>query len=211
MYIFGYLRASTAEQNAKRAQKTLQQFVQTRGYRVASWYIENESGASLQRPELLRLLDNAEKGDAILIEQIDRLSRLDEKSWCMLKEMLSEKELKVISLDLPTSHIALTTQVADEFTSSIIKVVNSMLMDMLAVHARKDYQDRRRRQTEGIERALKEGKYKGRQADTALHEKIYQLRVVNKLSISDTAKLTNVSARTVIRVANKLASERSNG
>ena len=30
-----------------------------------------------------------------------------------------------------------------------------------------------------------------------------------KLSISDTAKLTNVSARTVIRVAQKLASERS--
>ncbi|EOW9553335.1 serine recombinase, partial [Vibrio fluvialis] len=35
--------------------------------------------------------------------------------------------------------------------------------------------------------------------------------VVNKLSISDTAKLTNVSGRTVIRVAKKLASERSAG
>ncbi|EPH5224037.1 recombinase family protein, partial [Escherichia coli] len=46
------------------------------------------SGASLQRPELLRLLDDAAKGDAIIIEQIDRLSRLDEKSWFTLKEML---------------------------------------------------------------------------------------------------------------------------
>ncbi|HGV3293385.1 TPA: recombinase family protein, partial [Escherichia coli] len=64
------------------------------------------SGASLQRPELLRLLDDAAKGDAIIIEQIDRLSRLDEKSWFTLKEMLHEKELKVISLDLPTSQIA---------------------------------------------------------------------------------------------------------
>ncbi|MCR9905512.1 serine recombinase, partial [Vibrio alginolyticus] len=43
------------------------------------------------------------------------------------------------------------------------------------------------------------------------HEKIYQLRVINGLSISDTAKLTNVSTRTVIRVAKKLASERSLG
>ncbi len=209
MYIFGYLRASTSDQNAKRVQSTLQKFVQDKGFRIAGWYIENESGASLQRPELLRLLDDAAKGDAIIIEQIDRLSRLNEKSWFTLKEMLHEKELKVISLDLPTSHIAFSPQITDEFTGSMIKAINSMMMDMLAAIARKDYQDRRRRQAEGINKAKEEGKYRGRQADTDLHEKIYQLRVINKLSISDTAKLTNVSDRTVIRVAKKLASERS--
>lgn len=51
MYIFGYLRASTSDQNAKRAQSTLQKFVQEKGFCIAGWYIENESGASLQRPE----------------------------------------------------------------------------------------------------------------------------------------------------------------
>ncbi|TVO39908.1 recombinase family protein [Vibrio algivorus] len=211
MYIFGHLRASTSDQNAKRSQSTLQQFVQDKGFRIAGWYIENESGASLQRPKLLRLLDDAAKGDAIIIEQIDRLSRMDEKSWFTLKEMLHEKELKVISLDLPTSHVAFTPQITDEFTGSMIKAINSMMMDMLAAIARKDYQDRRRRQAEGINKAKEEGKYRGRQADSDLHEKIYQLRVINKLSISDTAKLTNVSNRTVIRVAKKLAGERSAG
>lgn len=211
MYIFGYLRASTNAQNAKRAQSTLQEFVQEKGFRIAGWYIENESGASLQRPELLRLLDDAAKGDAIIIEQIDRLSRLDEKCWFTLKEMLQKKELKVISLDLPTSHIAFSPQITDEFTSSMVNAINSMMMDMLAAIARKDYQDRRRRQAEGIKKAKEEGKYRGRQADSDLHEKIYLLRVINKLSISDTAKLTNVSDRTVIRVAKKLAFERSLG
>ncbi|TMX36612.1 recombinase family protein [Vibrio sp. Hep-1b-8] len=211
MYIFGYLRASTSNQNAKRAQSTLRSFVQEKGFRIAGWYIENESGASLQRPELLRLLDDAAKGDAIIIEQIDRLSRLDEKSWFTLKQMLHEKELKVISLDLPTSHIAFSPQITDEFTGSMIKAINSMMMDMLAAIARKDYKDRRRRQAEGINKAKGEGKYRGRQADLDLHEKIYQLRVINKLSIRDTAKLTNVSDRTVIRVAKKLANERSLG
>ena len=209
MYIFGYLRASTSDQNAKRAQSALQKFVQEKGFRIAGWYIENESGASLQRPELLRLLEDAAVGDAIIVEQIDRLSRLDEASWFALKEMLRKKELKVISLDLPTSHIAFSPEIADEFTGAMIKAINSMMMDMLAAIARKDYQDRRRRQAEGIKKAKEEGKYRGRQADSDLHEKIYQLRVINKLSISDTAKLTNVSARTVIRVAKKLASERS--
>ncbi len=121
----------------------------------------------------------------------DRLSRLDEESGFTLKEMLNKKELKVISLDLPTSHIAFSPQITDEFTGSMIKTINNMMMDMLAAIARKDYQDRRRRQ-----------------ADQELHEKIYQLRVINKLSISDTAKLTNVSTRTVIRVAKKLSSQR---
>lgn len=209
MYIFGYLRASTSDQNARRAQTALQQFVQQKGSRVAGWYIENESGASLQRPELLRLLDDAAIGDANIIEQIDRLSRLDEKSWFTLKEMLLKKELKVISLDLPTSHIAFSRQISDEFTNSMIKAINNMMMDMLAAIARKDYEDRRRRQAEGIKKAREEGKYRGRQADLELHEKIYQLRVINRLSISDTAKLTNVSTRTVIRVAKKLMNERS--
>lgn len=171
MYIFGYLRASTSDQNAKRAQGALQEFAQQKGFRIAGWYIENESGASLQRPELLRLLDDAAIGDAIIIEQIDRLSRLDEESWFKLKEMLNQKELKVISIDLPTSHIAFAPHIPDEFTRSMIRAINGMMMDMLAAIARKDYQDRRRRQAEGIMKAREEGKYRGRQADLQLHEK----------------------------------------
>jgi DNA invertase Pin-like site-specific DNA recombinase len=85
----------------------------------------------------------------------------------------------------------------------MINAINSMMMDMLAAIARKDYQDRRRRQLEGIQKAKEEGKYQGRKADLDIHEKIYQLRVINKLSIHDTAKLTNVSDRTVIRVVKK--------
>ena len=203
MYVFGYLRASTSEQDAKRAKNTLQKFVNDNGFRVAAWYIENESGASLQRPELLRLLDDAQEGDAILIEQIDRLTRLNEESWLKLKEMLNQKSLKVISLDLPTSHLSLVPHVTDDFTRAMLKAVNGMMLDMLAAIAHKDYEDRRRRQAEGIQKAKEEGKFKGRQADKKLHEKIYQLRVVNGMSISDTAKLANVSDRTVVRVVKK--------
>ena len=81
-------------------------------------------------------------------------------------------------------------------------------MDMLAAIARRDYQDRHRRQAEGMKKAKEEGKYRGRQPNLELHEKIYQLRGVNKLSIHDTAKLASVSPRTVIRVAQKLTKER---
>lgn len=209
MYIFGYLRASTVEQDAERAKKTLSNFVEQRGIRVAAWYVEQQSGASLQRPKLLQLLSDARKGDVILIEQIDRLSRLNEASWSQLKEMLYEKELKVISLDLPTSHIALAPEISDEFTSSMIKAINNMMMDMLAAISRKDYEDRRRRQKEGIEKAKEMGKYLGRRPNLELHEQIYKLRVLKEMSIHETAKFVGVSPRTVVRVVKRMRAERS--
>ncbi|OCH38076.1 recombinase family protein [Aliivibrio fischeri] len=200
MYIFGYLRASTKEQDAKRAQDSLKSFVEDKGARIAGWYIENVSGASLQRPELMRLLQDAEKGDAILIEQVDRLSRLNDDDWETLKELINKKQLKVISLDLPTSHAVLMKHQSDDFTSAMFRAINNMMLDMLAAIARKDYQDRRRRQTQGINKAKDEGKFKGRRPDLDMHEKIIQLRVHNELSINSTAKLVGVSARTVIRI-----------
>lgn len=200
MYIHGYLRASTKEQDALRAKNRMKAFVEEKGFRVASWYTENVSGASLQRPELLRLLDDAALGDIILIEQVDRLSRMDEDGWQKLKHLISEKNLVVVSLDLPTSHMALTSPVGDEFTRAMLKSVNGMMLDMLAAIARKDYEDRRRRQKEGIVKAKAAGKYRGRRADEQLHKKIIELRVKNRQSIRDTARLCGVSERTVIRV-----------
>lgn len=209
MYIFGYLRASTIEQDAERAKKTLSEFVEQKGLRIAAWYVEQESGASLQRPKLLQLLSDAKKGDVIMIEQIDRLSHLNESSWSKLKEMLYEKELKVISLDLPTSHIALAPEISDEFTNSMIKAINNMMMDMLAAISRKDYEDRRRRQKEGIDKAKTMGKYRGRRPDLELHEQIYKLRVLKEMSINETAKFVGVSPRTVVRVIKKMRVERN--
>lgn len=200
MYIHGYLRASTKEQDALRAKNRMKAFVEEKGFRLASWYTENVSGASLQRPELLRLIDDAAPGDIILIEQVDRLSRLDEKGWETLKRLIQEKDLIVVSLDLPTSHMALTSNAGDEFTLIMLKAINGMMFDMLAAIARKDYLDRRRRQEEGIAKAKAVGKFRGRQADHQLHEKIIELRVNNRQSIRDTARLCGVSERTVIRI-----------
>ncbi|EPA9245504.1 recombinase family protein [Yersinia enterocolitica] len=197
MYIHGYLRASTKEQDALRAKNRMKAFVEEKGFRMASWYTENVTGASLQRPELLRLLDDAAPGDIILIEQVDRLSRLDDEGWQKLKHLIDEKRLVVVSLDLPTSHLALTPN------APMLKAINGMMLDMLAAIARKDYSDRRRRQKEGILKAKAAGKFRGRQADRLLHDKIVELRVKNGLSIRDTARLAGVSERTVIRVVNQ--------
>ncbi|MEI7488890.1 MAG: recombinase family protein, partial [Chryseobacterium sp.] len=104
MRVYAYLRASTKEQDALRAKDTLSEFATTLKVKISAWFIENESGAKLQRPELFRLLDTAEPGDAILIEQIDRITRLSEEDWRKLKSIILDNRIKVISMDLPTSH-----------------------------------------------------------------------------------------------------------
>jgi DNA invertase Pin-like site-specific DNA recombinase len=107
---------------------------------ISSYFTENESGASLKRPELFRLLEIAQKGDVLLVEQVDRLSRLSGEDWNKLRSLINEKGVRVVALDLPTHQLI---QSGDEFTSRMLEALNGMMLDMLAAIARKDYTDRK--------------------------------------------------------------------
>jgi len=104
----------------------------------------------------------------------------------------------VISLDLPTSHVAMTVSASDDFTGRMLDAVNSMLMDMLAAVARKDFDDRCRRQAEGIEKAKAQGVYRGRAVDAVLHQKFLKLREKG-FSIRKTVDLAGCGVSTVQR------------
>lgn len=53
------------------------------------------------------------------------------------------------------------------FTARIFAAVNTMMLDMLAAVARKDYEDHRLRQAQGIVKAKAAGAYRGGPEDTA--------------------------------------------
>lgn len=208
MFVRAYLRASTTEQDASRARSALDTFAQSHGQHIASYYTENESGASLQRPELFRLLADAKPGDVLLVEQVDRLSRLTEGDWQKLRATIKAKEVRVVALDLSTSHQFMASNsniAADAFTSRMLGAINDMLLDMLAAVARKDYEDRRRRQNEGIAKAKAQGAYKGRGIDKDKHASILAL-LKKGTGIRETAKLLGVSTSTVLRARDKASS-----
>lgn len=161
--ILVYLRASTEDQNALRAKEAIDSFLSGNDKAADRYYSENVSGATLNRPELMKLLDEANKDDILVIEQIDRLTRLEAADWEQLKATIQTKGIHLVSIDLATSHAVLKdSQSNDPFVSGMMKAINGMLLDMLAITARKDYEDRRRRQAEGIAKAKAEGKYTGR-------------------------------------------------
>lgn len=174
MFIRAYLRASTEGQDATRAKEALERFCEERGFKIAAYYPENESGTKLDRPELFRLLADANRGDILLTEQVDRLSRLRADDWERLKGLIRARGVKVVALDLPTSHQMLTPN-ADEFSGRMLDAINGMMLDMLAAIARKDLEDRKRRAAEGIAKAKAKGVYKGRPEDEERNAKIMGL------------------------------------
>ncbi|MGO4155995.1 recombinase family protein [Cupriavidus sp. YAF13] len=204
MYVRAYLRASTKEQDANRARSDLIAFAKDRGLRIVSFYVENESGASLQRPELFRLLADAHEGDVLLIEAVDRLARLNSDDWQKLKSELQSRRVRVVALDLPTSWM-MTTQ-TDDMTGRMLDALNAMMLDVLAAIARKDYDDRRRRQAQGIAKKKEAGGYRGRQPDVQRNAAI-----MNMLRRGDSwnsiVAATGCSRSTLSRLARQVKDE----
>lgn len=196
MFIRAYLRASTKDQNASRARDQLAAFAKDNGMAVASWYTENASGATTNRPELHRLLSDSQPGDVLLVEAIDRLSRLPADDWQKLRAEIDAKSIRIVALDLPTSHAAMKDTTGDEFTARMLDAINRMMLDMLAAIARKDYEQRRERQVQGIERAKQAGKYQGRPIDREKHKRIIELLDAG-LSIRKVAEHARCSTSTV--------------
>ncbi|OAM74877.1 recombinase family protein [Devosia elaeis] len=202
MFVRAYLRASTIEQDASRARADLEAFAAERGLAIAAAYVESESGASLQRPELFRLLADSRPGDVLLVEQVDRLSRLNAADWERLRAEIRQRRVKVVALDLPTSW-QLAVAHSDDFTARMAEAINGMLLDMLAAIARKDYEDRRRRQAQGIATAKAKGVYVGRPEDTERNTAILAM-LQSGQSWNTILKATGCSRSTLARLAKRL-------
>ena len=178
MRFYGYLRASTKEQDATRAKTAISDFAESLNISITAFFTENETGTTLSRPELIRLLDICAPGDAIVIESIDRLTRLTDSDWQTLKSELADKRIRIIAIDVPTTHSLVDA--SDEITGAIMRLINNLIIDLMAIFARKDYELRKERQRQGVQKAKVLGKYRGRPRNESRREKIGQLLLSTK-------------------------------
>ena len=187
-----YVRASTKDQDAERALSDLIKFSNDYGSEYVE-YIENESGTKLNRPILTKLLNESNQGDILLVESVDRLSRLEQSDFEILKQQIKGKGLRLVVADLPTTHVVNTGM-----TGEILNVINSMLIDLLATMAKLDNDKRRERIKQGLERSG----YKptGKKANTAKHTRIKQLLDAGDMTKEEIAKAVGVGVATVYRV-----------
>ncbi len=190
-----YVRASTKEQDAERALNDLRAFANNLGHNTTE-YIENHTGTKLERPQLNKLLGESEHGDILLVESVDRLSRLTQHDFEILKQRIKDKGLRLIVQDLPTTHAVINA--TDEITGAVLSVVNNMLIDLLATMARLDNEKRRERIKQGLERAG----YKptGKKADAKKHDRIKELAALGSMTKEEIAKALDCGVATVYRV-----------
>lgn len=188
-----YVRASTKDQNAERALIDLIKFSKAYSKKNES-YVENYSGTKLDRPQLTKLLNEAKQGDILLVESVDRLSRLSQDDFAILKQLIKDKGLRLVVADLPTTH----TISNEGMTGEILKVVNDMLIDLLATMAKLDNDKRKER----IKQGLKLSGYKpnGKAPNTAKHNRILELANNGNMTKDEIAKAVGVGVATVYRV-----------
>ncbi|MEZ8383481.1 MULTISPECIES: recombinase family protein [Vibrio] len=193
MFIRAYLRASTDSQDAERSKQDLINFTESHSQRIASFYTENISGTKLERPELDKLISDSQQGDILLIEKMDRLTRLPFEVWETLKVRIKSNGIQIVVLDQPTTHNMLKG--SDEATSAIQQALTSFMLDLGAAMARDDYETRMKRTKQGIEKAKAQGKYKGRpvSAETALNCERAQKLIDSGETVTAAVKAIGVS------------------
>ncbi|QXI23533.1 recombinase family protein [Pseudomonas iranensis] len=201
-----YLRASTKDQDANRARNALESFAGDKGLNIVDMYAENISGTKLHRPELMRLLNTAQRGDVLLVESVDRLSRLSQVDWEKLKTMIKEKGLRLVIADLPTSHM----MVEDKgITGQIMEVINNMLLDLMSTMARLDQDKRVERINQGLANkrvAEPDWKPAGKGKNAALWEQVKSLMAKHPtMSADQIAKLADCGVATVYRIKRETA------
>jgi DNA invertase Pin-like site-specific DNA recombinase len=191
-----YLRVSTDEQDLTR-QVDIEHSTRAAGYYVAGIYREKASGARADRPELLRMIADLQPGEVVVAEKIDRISRLP----------LAEAEQLVASIRAKGARLAVPGLVdlsdladeADGVARIALVSVQELLLKLALQMARDDYETRRERQHQGVQLAKAAGKYTGRKADTATHQRIIALRRAGQ-TIERTAELAGCSISQVKRI-----------
>lgn len=112
------------------------------------------------------MINDLQPDEVVIAEHIDRISRLPLDSALALINSIKERGAK-----LAIPGIVDLTELANA-QSGVAKVVLESVQDMLLKVAlqlaRDDYENRRKRQKEGIELAKRQGRYQGRTADSRL-------------------------------------------
>lgn len=141
--IYGYARVSTVEQNAARQVKQLKEA----GCEII--IEEKFSGATMDRPELQKLINNLEPGDVVIVSDLTRISRSSRDLFELVDTIKSKgaalKSIKDTWLDTTSDNPY------SSFLLTVMAGVSQLERDLI-----------RQRQAEGVALAKEAGKYRGR-------------------------------------------------
>lgn len=185
-----YIRVSTAGQNEIGQRREIERWLNGNSIdrRNVRWYIDKESGDTLDRPEFERLQRDLFNGlvKTVVVWKLDRLSRSLKDGINTLCEWC-DKNIRVVSV---------TQQI--DFNGAVGKLIAAVLFAVAAM----EQETRRERQAAGIAAAKELGKYTGRQKGATKAGVDTSRAVVlrdQKLTYAEIAKALGVSVSSVRR------------
>ncbi|MGP4061815.1 recombinase family protein [Halobacillus sp. H74] len=152
MRTIAYIRVSSESQNVARQKKALK----AEGCEV--FYEEKVSGKNTDRPQLLKMIEDLNEGDVVIVHEISRLSR-------------SVKDLLDIVESIKEKGASLKSLCEAWLDTTEDNPMNEFLLNIFGSLAQLERGLTLKRQREGIEIAKQEGKYQGRKTEVSLNGK----------------------------------------
>ncbi|OCG40865.1 recombinase family protein [Gilliamella sp. Bif1-4] len=195
-----YMRVSTHEQDLTRQEKIIEE-AKKFNYFIAGIYREKASGTLThsQRPELKKLIRSLQNGDIVMVEKMDRLTRLPFPQAVELIQTIRNKGAQLYISNVPDLS-GFYNENMTTLQKMILDTVQNLLLNLALIQARDNYEDIRQRQKEGIAIAKANNKYKGRKKNTELHNKIINYRFNKNLSLQQISIMCKCSLTTVKKV-----------
>ncbi len=149
---YGYHRISTKKQHEDRGVLEIERFIQTYNIELErDVYVDKISGKKFDRPRYTVLKEDIlRRGDTLIVTELDRLGR---NKQGILKELeyYKEKGVRVIILEVPTTFITLNMDISNPMYKMIFEVVESLIIEVLAVFCQLEIEKKEKRVREGIE------------------------------------------------------------
>ena len=151
-------------------------------------YVDKMSGVKRDRPDLVRMLNDLQAGDMVVVKSIDRLSRSTKDLLDIVEQIrAAQANLHILDLKIDTS-----------------TPMGECVLTILGAIAELDRKTIRERTAEGIAIAKAAGKYRGRKKGAiSLRDseaiKRFKIFYNNGLTKSDIAREFNVSRTTIYK------------
>lgn len=185
-----YMEASDDEKLSEKTTTSLKDFVKSHNIGIDSLYIENQLSDKLDRPELLKLINECKLDDVILVDDINIFSRLTNKCWKKLQHAAQSKNVRVVAINIPATYPSLKSSTKMNNNDGL-SVSNNILIEVLGAI-----------NSEYNSRYSNKGKAKKRSAGRKPDLKLYE--AINKLSddgytYEDISEELNCSSTTISR------------
>ncbi|EAE9597380.1 recombinase family protein [Listeria monocytogenes] len=193
----GYIRVSTFEQKIDRQLEQLEICDKV--------FVDKISGGTINRPELVAMLDYIREGDIVVCTELDRLGR-NNKDLTNIMNQILQKGATLEVLNLPQLN-----GIQDE---NLRRLLNNLIMELYKYQAESERARIKERQRQGIQLAKEKGKYKGRKKKFTKDDPKLKLAIdlylqqdgfnKYKYTLVDIEKSTGISRRTLSRYLKEL-------